>query len=109
MGNFWEGDNRVDTASHGVQLLAHIQNFLYTYVSSYGYPLLRGCGTGVAGCRAHGVVVSHPLRMRKALGSIPSVSIWYATNSKTACKFYTACVYFYNNRTVPTCCKSAVV
>ena len=78
MGNFWEGDNRVDTASHGVQLLAHIQNFLYTYVSSYGYPLLRGCGTGVAGCRAHGVVVSHPLRMRKALGSIPSVSIWYA-------------------------------
>ena len=24
---------------------------------------------------AHGVVVSHPLRMRKALGSIPSVSI----------------------------------
>ena len=23
---------------------------------------------------AHGVVVSHPLRMRKALGSIPSVS-----------------------------------
>ena len=25
--------------------------------------------------RAHGVVVSHPLRMRKALGSIPSVSI----------------------------------
>ena len=27
--------------------------------------------------RAHGVVVSHPLRMRKALGSIPSVSIPY--------------------------------
>ena len=26
--------------------------------------------------RAHGVVVSHPLRMRKALGSNPSVSIW---------------------------------
>ena len=25
--------------------------------------------------RAHGVVVSHPLCMRKALGSIPSVSI----------------------------------
>ena len=25
--------------------------------------------------RAHGVVVSHPLRMRKALGSIPSVLI----------------------------------
>ena len=25
--------------------------------------------------RAHGVVVSHPLRVRKALGSIPSVSI----------------------------------
>ena len=28
--------------------------------------------------RAHGVVVSHPLRMRKALGSIPSVSIFHA-------------------------------
>ena len=28
--------------------------------------------------RAHGVVVSHPLRMRKALGSNPSVSIWNA-------------------------------
>ena len=27
---------------------------------------------------AHGVVVSHPLRMRKALGSIPSVSMLYA-------------------------------
>ena len=26
--------------------------------------------------RAHGVVVSHPLRMRKALGSIPSVSTY---------------------------------
>ena len=26
--------------------------------------------------RAHGVVASHPLRMRKALGSIPSVSIF---------------------------------
>jgi hypothetical protein len=25
--------------------------------------------------RAHGVVVSHPLLMRKALGSIPTVSI----------------------------------
>ena len=31
------------------------------------------------GChqRAHGVVVSHPLRMRKALGSNPSVSIFH--------------------------------
>ncbi len=27
--------------------------------------------------RAHGVVVSHPLSMREALGSIPSVSIWF--------------------------------
>ena len=33
MGNFWEGDNRVDTASHGVQQLALIHNFRYTYVS----------------------------------------------------------------------------
>ena len=43
------------------------------------------CSCGSRGCktktdtttsqhRAHGVVVSHPLRMRKALGSIPSVS-----------------------------------
>ena len=30
---------------------------------------------GTKAPRAHGVVVSHPLRMRKALGSIPSVSI----------------------------------
>ena len=29
--------------------------------------------------RAHGVVVSHPLRMRKALGSIPSVSNFIST------------------------------
>ena len=31
-------------------------------------------GSGVCFSRAHGVVVSHPLRMRKALGSNPSVS-----------------------------------
>ena len=31
--------------------------------------------TSVSASRAHGVVVSHPLRMRKALGSNPSVSI----------------------------------
>ena len=37
--------------------------------------------TSVSTSRAHGVVVSHPLRMRKALGSNPSVSIlfWNAT------------------------------
>ena len=37
-----------------------------------------GCGVAVSEwltARAHGVAVSHPLRMRKALGSIPSVSI----------------------------------
>jgi hypothetical protein len=32
-------------------------------------------------CRAHGVVVSHPLRMRKALGSIPSGSIFADTST----------------------------
>ena len=32
--------------------------------------------------RAHGVVVSHPLRMRKALGSIPSVSTFSAQQGK---------------------------
>ena len=31
--------------------------------------------------RAHGVMVSHPLRMRKALGSIPSVSIFERTSN----------------------------
>lgn len=31
--------------------------------------------------RAHGVVASHPLRMRKALGSNPSGSIWLAEAS----------------------------
>ena len=36
--------------------------------------LHKTCGWGKF-CGAHGVVVSHPLRMRKALGSIPSVSI----------------------------------
>ena len=30
---------------------------------------------------AHGVVVSHPLRMREALGSIPSVSIFVFSQS----------------------------
>ena len=33
--------------------------------------------------RAHGVVVSHPLRMRKALGSNPSVSITFARGGLT--------------------------
>ena len=33
--------------------------------------------TSVSTSRAHGVVVSHPLRMRKALGSNPSVSILF--------------------------------
>ena len=32
---------------------------------------------------AHGVVVSHPLRMRKALGSDPNVSV-FATSKKLA-------------------------
>ena len=35
--------------------------------------LYNTCGWGMF-CGAHGVVVSHPLRMRKALGSNPSVS-----------------------------------
>ena len=34
--------------------------------------------------RAHGVVVPHPLRMRKALGSIPSVSICVETQNCSA-------------------------
>ena len=41
--------------------------------------------------RAHGVVVSHPLRMRKALGSNPSVSISSVSTRKAsellACRF----------------------
>ena len=40
-----------------------------------GLYYLHCCSTS----RAHGVVVSHPLRMRKALGSIPSVSSFSAT------------------------------
>ena len=37
--------------------------------------------------RAHGVVVSHPLRMRKALGSIPSGSIHkcFTSRKSVAC------------------------
>ena len=34
--------------------------------------------------RAHGVVVSHPLSMREALGSIPSVSICFSFSVATA-------------------------
>ena len=34
--------------------------------------------------RAHGVVVSHPLRMRKALGSNPSVSTMRVTASEAS-------------------------
>ena len=39
--------------------------------SLYSSQSRRGTSFG-----AHGVVVSHPLRMRKALGSLPSVSNW---------------------------------
>ena len=35
----------------------------------------RAMSQATIATRAHGVVVSHPLRMRKALGSNPSVSI----------------------------------
>ena len=37
---------------------------------------------------AHGVVVSHPLRMRKALGSIPSVSNVHGTYITTGTHVY---------------------
>ena len=36
--------------------------------------------------RAHGVVVSHPLRMRKALGSNPSVSMHNVNHCPTICR-----------------------
>ena len=43
-------------------------------------------------CRwAHGVVVSHPLRMRKALGSNPSVSIFPNCSTIPAPCFAVAC------------------
>ena len=43
-------------------------------------------------CRwAHGVVVSHPLRMRKALGSNPSVSIFPNCSAITAPCFVLSC------------------
>ena len=35
----------------------------------------RAMSQATISTRAHGVVVSHPLRMRKALGSNPSVSM----------------------------------
>ena len=35
---------------------------------------------------AHGVVVSHPLRMREALGSIPSVSRLCTDTQRELCK-----------------------
>ena len=56
----------------------HFTWALQDALSDWGRPavLHSGCrAVEDAGLRAHGVVVSHPLRMRKALGSIPSVSI----------------------------------
>ena len=41
----------------------------------------RGVHSRPMTSRAHGVVVSHPLRMRKALGSIPSVSISFVPHT----------------------------
>lgn len=43
--------------------------------------------------RAHGVVVSHPLSMREALGSIPSVSI-FARRSSNILLHRVLCVAF---------------
>ena len=43
-------------------------------VSGICIAVLNPCNRNCSDRRAHGVVVSHPLRMRKALGSIPSVS-----------------------------------
>ena len=43
-------------------------------VSCICIAVLNPCNRNCSDRRAHGVVVSHPLRMRKALGSIPSVS-----------------------------------
>lgn len=40
---------------------------------------------------AHGVVVSHPLRMRKALGSIPSVSIFPSASCESRAVFKHRC------------------
>ena len=50
------------------------QSLSHAASSEANNPLLNG---------AHGVVVSHPLRMRKALGSIPSVSILIPAESST--------------------------
>ena len=41
-----------------------------------GRMVLKNVNHVFANQRAHGVVVSHPLRMRKALGSNPSASIF---------------------------------
>ena len=41
--------------------------------------------------RAHGVVVSHPLRMRKALGSNPSVSTFHFTGCCKPLRHHAAC------------------
>ena len=60
---------------------------------------------------AHGVVVSHPLRMRKALGSIPSVSNLFRARWKykrfTAClasNYFAHCwpIAFQHARPIPT-------
>ena len=54
------------------------------------------------GMRAHGVVVSHPLRMRKALGSNPSVSILIASQYKTFIKI-NDCNRAWNAPLLPNC------
>jgi hypothetical protein len=51
--------------------------------------------------RAHGVVVSHPLSMREALGSIPSVSISYLNVVKHACVLSTSQHEYERNGNAP--------
>ena len=59
-----------DLATHAVAQPRMAQGFAAPVETQLAF-------TSVSTSRAHGVVVSHPLRMRKALGSNPSVSILF--------------------------------
>ena len=61
--------------------------------------LMNTDGTQYAG--AHGVVVSHPLSMREALGSIPSVSM-------LASDVWSALLYAYRSGSVNMCIRGRV-
>ena len=58
--------------------IGHIHGLRVALAAEYSQCIHHNLDLEASQHGAHGVVVSHPLRMRKALGSIPSVSIYSA-------------------------------